>query len=246
MNISITERPFFYPAVIISIGIVLASLFAGFFISKIRGSDNALSVTGSAMQHVVSDTAKLSGSITRTVDEGGIPGGYTMIAADAAKIKKMAMDAGLTEKDITMLAPTVYEQFSYGQNGQITARNYVVSEQIILNSSSTEVIKTFSDKAVDIASMGIRFQTGGPEYYYSKLPELRISLLGDAIKDAKARANSIAKSANNSVGGLRSASVGIVQVLAPNSTNISDYGTYDTSTLEKDVMVTVRAEFGIN
>lgn len=246
MKTPITERPFFYPAIIISLGILLAGLFAGYFVSKIRGANDSLSVTGSAVQHVVSDTAKLSGSVTRTVSEGGIPGGYAMIAADTAKIKKTALAAGLTEADITTLSATVYEQFNYGQNGQITERNFIVTQQIILSSNSTDKIKNFSDKAAEIASQGVRFQTGGPEYYYSKLPELRISLLGEAIKDAKARANSIAQSAGNSVGGLRSASVGIVQVLAPNSQNISDYGTYDTSTLEKDVMVTVRAEFGIN
>ena len=72
-----------------------------------------------------------------------------------------------------------------------------------------------------------------------------MSLLGKAVKDAKARALSIAENSGAGVGSLESVSGGIVQVLAPNSTDISDYGSYDTSTIEKDIMVTVKAEFGI-
>jgi hypothetical protein len=75
------------------------------------------------------------------------------------------------------------------------------------------------------------------------LPELRVSLLGEALKDARARATEIAKSANTKVGALKSAASGVVQVSAPNSIDVSDYGNYDTSSMDKDVMVTVRATF---
>jgi hypothetical protein len=83
------------------------------------------------------------------------------------------------------------------------------------------------------------------EYYYSKLPELRVKLLSSAIKDAEARAKSIVESTGRKVGSIRSASSGVVQVLPVNSVEISDYGSYDTSYVDKDVMVTVKATFGL-
>jgi hypothetical protein len=67
--------------------------------------------------------------------------------------------------------------------------------------------------------------------------------LGQAIADAKARAVEIAKSGGASIGKLKSASSGVVQVMAPNSTNVEDYGSYDTSTIDKEVSVTARAAF---
>jgi hypothetical protein len=42
---------------------------------------------------------------------------------------------------------------------------------------------------------------------------------------------------------LRNASSGVVQVLAADGVDISDYGSYDTTSLNKEVMVTVRAVF---
>jgi hypothetical protein len=83
------------------------------------------------------------------------------------------------------------------------------------------------------------------EYYYSKLPDLRVSLLEDAVKDAKLRAEKIAAGTGRRVGSVRAASSGVVQVLSPNSVDISDYGNYDTSSVDKDVMVTVKASFDL-
>jgi hypothetical protein len=47
------------------------------------------------------------------------------------------------------------------------------------------------------------------------------------------------------VGALRSASSGVVQVLPEGGVEISDYGTYDTQNINKEVMVTVRADFSL-
>ena len=95
----------------------------------------------------------------------------------------------------------------------------------------------------DLLADGANLSPEQPQYYISTLPQLRVSLLGAAIKDAKARASAIAQSGGSSVGALETASSGVVQVLAPNSTNVEDYGQYDTSSIDKQVTVTVRANF---
>ncbi len=75
---------------------------------------------------------------------------------------------------------------------------------------------------------------------------MRVALLPDAIADAKARAESIATAGGNKIGSIKSASSGVVQVLSANSVEVSDYGSYDTSKIEKEIMVTVKASFAIN
>jgi hypothetical protein len=94
-----------------------------------------------------------------------------------------------------------------------------------------------------LSQQGVQFSPEAPQYSISNLADLRVSLMGDAVVDAKARAAGIAKAMGQSVGKLKSASSGVVQVLQPNSNDISDYGQYDTSTIDKDVMITVRATF---
>jgi hypothetical protein len=47
------------------------------------------------------------------------------------------------------------------------------------------------------------------------------------------------------LGELRAVSVGVFQITPPNSTEVSDYGEYDTTTLAKDVTAVVNVTFAL-
>jgi uncharacterized protein len=59
------------------------------------------------------------------------------------------------------------------------------------------------------------------------------------------RARALVETTGGRIGRLRSVDVGVFQVTAPNSTQVSDYGVYDTSTLDKDVIAVVNASFAL-
>ena len=65
------------------------------------------------------------------------------------------------------------------------------------------------------------------------------------LKDALQRANVLVDATGGHLGGLRDVNVGVFQVTAPNSTEVSDYGVYDTSTLRKDVTAVVNVSFAL-
>ena len=56
----------------------------------------------------------------------------------------------------------------------------------------------------------------------------------------------IAQSTGNSIGSVRSAKMGVLQITAADSTDVSDYGVYDTSTIEKDMTAVVNVSFAVN
>jgi len=70
-------------------------------------------------------------------------------------------------------------------------------------------------------------------------------MLGLATNDAKLRAQKIAEQAGTEIGDLKSASMGVFQITAPYSTEVSDYGMYDTSTIDKQITAIVKASFEI-
>jgi hypothetical protein len=70
-------------------------------------------------------------------------------------------------------------------------------------------------------------------------------LLTQATKDAKDRAQKIAENTGKKIDSLQTASQGVFQVTAKNSVEVSDYGTYDTASLEKKVTGVVRASFSL-
>ncbi|MFA5340100.1 MAG: SIMPL domain-containing protein, partial [Candidatus Omnitrophota bacterium] len=70
-------------------------------------------------------------------------------------------------------------------------------------------------------------------------------MLGMASADAKKRAERIASASGNRVGRIRSADMGVFQITPVNSTEVSDWGSNDTSSLEKKVFAVVHADFAI-
>jgi hypothetical protein len=122
-------------------------------------------------------------------------------------------------------------------------RKVAVSQSVSVKSNDIALIEKASGNVSQLAVQGVRVTPQNPEYLISNLADLRVSLIGKAVVDAQKRATEVTKAIGQSVGRLKSASSGVVQVMQPDSTDVSDYGQYDTSTKEKDVFVSVRAVF---
>jgi hypothetical protein len=132
------------------------------------------------------------------------------------------------------------QNYDVPQGGE---RSYTLRQTIDINSADVNAISEIAKNIQPLIDKGVIFSTSSLEFTYSKLPEERVSMLADAVKDAQARAMSLAQSSGKVVGQLKSASSGVVQVMSANSTDVSDYGSYDTSKIEKNIMMTVKASF---
>lgn len=241
MNNKFLSVPFVLPALVLGVAFVLASVIGGYTFYKTRTLDDALSVTGSAKTSVKADTVKWTFSTSRRVAEFSLQNGYASLARDLTAVQKFLSQNGIKEDQI-IITPVFMEQMYYDSNYQ-GPREVTLRQMITVSSQDVDGITRLAKNTDVLTQAGIFINTNQPEYYYSKLADLRVSLLSDAVKDAKARAEQIAKSSGQNVGTLKAASSGVVQVLPPNSIEVADYGAYDTSSIDKDVMVTVRATF---
>lgn len=61
----------------------------------------------------------------------------------------------------------------------------------------------------------------------------------------KKRAEAIATSSGKTVDSIKSVSMGVVQVMPAGTVDVSDYGMYDTGSIDKEVMVTVKTTFSL-
>jgi hypothetical protein len=222
----------FLVAVIISMGVLF----------RIRASNDVVSVTGSAKMEVTSDQAKWTTQVTRTVYESDLKSGYSQIASDAQKARAYLLAQGITEDELTVTPVSMFEVY---QQDSAAPKRYTLSQTFTVQSTDVEKLTRASNNLSPIINQGVIFSSLSLEYYYSKLPEARIQLLSQAIDDAKARAAELAKNSGSKVGSLKSATSGVVQVQSRNSTDVSDYGSYDTSQIEKQITVTVKATFSL-
>ncbi len=233
------REPIVRAAAVLACGPIIAALIAGYAFYQIRAASDVITVTGSARETVTSDHAKWTLNVSARTGLYDQTTGYTALARGVADIKKKLADAGFTEVETN--PSTVFEQ--YGQNSAITG--YQMSQDVVVQSSDVKKIQELANDTQKMQGSGYLVHTGAVEYTYTKLDLMRVSLLANAIKDASARAGAITKESGRSTGALKNASSGVVQVLPKNGVDISDYGSYDTQSIDKDVMVTIRAVFGI-
>lgn len=228
------------PSFILGFSLILSSLFISRSLVEIRKQDNVLTVVGSTRTRVISDQVKWRGEFFRRVLDKELKIGYTQMSKDKEEVMKFLKENGINEKEIT-ISPVFMEQV-YNENTS-QPREYILRQTVEINSEEVDKISNIAQSVQKLIDKGVLFSTVSLEYYYSKLPQLRIDLLGNAVEDAKIRAEKIASATGKKIKSVKSASMGVVQVLSPNSVEISDYGTYDVSTVEKEVMVTVKVSF---
>lgn len=241
------SRPGWYnPGVALGAGIVLAALIFGWFYSSAKKGDEAITVTGSAKRRISSDlvvwTAGVSAQAPQLADS------YAQLSGSIPKIKQYLLSKGIPEEQMTVSSITTTTVKRRDSDGNETAEitGYSLSQQIEVRSNDVAKIAQIAREATELINQGILIESSAPKYYYTKMGDLKVEMLGEAAKDAKERAEKIASSTGNSIGSVRSAKMGVLQITAADSTDVSDYGVYDTSTIEKDMTAVVNVSFAVN
>ncbi|MBM3243459.1 MAG: DUF541 domain-containing protein, partial [Candidatus Omnitrophica bacterium] len=122
---------------------------------------------------------------------------------------------------------------------------YRLSQGIEVKSYDVKKVEDISRQSTELIEQDIQLISNAPEYFYTKLAELKIEMLSSATEDAKKRAATMAQSTGNKIGAIRSAKMGTFQITPVNSYEVSWYGNNDTSSYEKKVMAVVNASFAI-
>ena len=204
-----------------------------------------ITVKGSARSRVTSDLATWSASVRsegKTLNEA-----YEALTASADRVTAFLTARGFKPEEVRLSAISsspFYERDAKGVDTREVA-GYALARQFTITTPDTARV---SGAAVEVTSLlkdGVNVSTEAPEYTLTKLPNLRIKLLGEAAQDARKRADEIVKNAGGSVGEVRSAQMGVLQITEPNSTEVSGTGRYDTSTIEKDISAVVTVTFGV-
>jgi len=228
-------------------GATIASslIFSKGFLSVTKFMREQITVTGSAQKDIQSDYAVWTGSFSRR--ETDMASAYQKLSGDLAQVKQYLVAQGIPEPEILVqqiATETLYQKNEKG-NDTNTIEGYRLRQTVELRSNDVEKIARISREATGLINEGIEFYSGSPEYFYTKLDELKVEMLAKATENAKLRAENMVKATGNRIGFMRSAKMGVFQITPVNSTEISDWGMNDTSSLSKKVTAVVNASFSI-
>jgi hypothetical protein len=232
-------------SLILALGIIISSYILTSGIKEIKGPGNSLSVKGSAKKQITSDLVVWTGSFG--LQSSSLSQAYQELKDSEKKVKAYLIKQGINDKDIIFSSIVTNTNYVMLPNGMYSNQidSYRLYQDVEIRSNDIDRITEISRNATDLINEGVEFQSNAPQYFYTKLSELKIDMIELATKDAKARAEKMLAVTGNRVGKLNSANIGIFQITPLYSDEISDYGINDTTSIEKEITSVVTCEFEV-
>jgi hypothetical protein len=207
-----------------------------------RNRNDVITVTGSTKKRIVSDYITWDASLT--AQQSTAPAAVKQLAAWTRRVRIFLRDQGVTAQELTLQPISTEIPGGVDENGNKLV-DYRLTRTFEVNSSRVQAIAAVAEHSSSLLAEGVPLAASPPQYVYTKLPSVRPQLLAVALKDAERRAQVLVAATGAKLGKLRGVDVGVFQVTTPNSTDVSDYGIYDTTTLLKDVTAVVNVTFAL-
>ena len=234
--------PIFLGIIIFSATFILSAYLVSNAILNLR-SDRTITVRGLAEMDITSDFATWTATFFTTAPT--LAEGHTRMVALKKRIENYLIENGFSKDSIEFQTLGSHEHIEFMRDGSSRSRGQRFHQNFTINSHDVYKIRDISQKITELMSEGIEINSWQPQYSYTGLNDLRIIMLSEATKDAKARAEEMAKSSGNKIGSILSASQGVFQITAVNSNEIADYGINDRSSIEKTMQSVVTVRYAV-
>jgi hypothetical protein len=227
----------------LAVGLVLSSMLGTAAWVKIKNSQFITS-KGSTRKNVTSDLVVWKGSFT--AEAPTLLDAQHKLKADATRVEKFLGDSGVTN---FVFKPIAIEELMASVSNETNGEN--ISRQRTVGYRLTQKVRVESGDVARVAQLdttplveqGVLFTTEPPQFLYTKVAEEKIEMLAEATRDARARAEQIARQGSRSIANLHDAEMGVFQITPLHETDTSGGGENDTSSLDKTITAVVTATF---
>lgn len=244
---------------VIGVSIIITALILGTAFKNRNENLDTISVVGLGTTDFISDEILWSGSFaTKSFD---IKEAYNKMISDQKIVADFFMSKGFKKEEFTFGAVQFNKRFRevrienpenvYQTKYEQVFDGYEATQTITFSAKKNpdlmKRIEEVSSKTSELINSGIELTSNSIQYTYSNLPNLKHSLIEKASKDASERAQKIVKTADGSLGKLKSASMGVFQITGQGSTEEDSYGgNFDTYSKNKTARITVRLEYELD
>jgi hypothetical protein len=225
---------------------------------RVKPEQRTIRVTGSAKKRIVSDLIQWDAVLEAHAPDR--TAAYKALHEETDKAIEFLKAQGIKPDEIRPQSASFEEQFDTLEEIKVLPgtnvptrtekkifKGFVTREVIEVHSTDVARIEKASREITSLLEEGVSITSGPPQYFYTRLGELKVEMLAAAGKDARARAENIIKSAGGAdIGKLIVADMGIININPANSTQTSEEGNNDTTSLEKDIITIVHAEFSLD
>jgi hypothetical protein len=220
-------------------------------VAQIRKSSPEVTVKGVATQDMRADEAEISGTISwRGTDRTA---GRAAVEAAREKIRALLRQAGVKESD-EEFNPVVVLRYDpahpsatnvdYSKYARGKEPDFLFQVNFGVRTGDIDVVAKFS--RIEVVPDGdVEIHRSSPVYRTVRFDASKKELLEAAGRDARRRAETLLLGSGSKVGPLIEASQGMFQIAAKGRLVDSDYGSVDTSAIDKTMRVVVTMRFEI-
>ena len=170
---------------IISIAVIVTGYILGHsYLSKGK-PDPVISVTGLGEQSFDSDLIVWRANFSRNNME--LKQAYADLNNDVKRVKSYLMSKGISEDEIVFEAADIQKMFHTeydGDGNEIGSyfTGYNLTQSLKVRSKKVDTVEKTSREVSQLIDAGIELNSNAPEYYYTKLAELKIKMIEEATK----------------------------------------------------------------
>ena len=164
--------------------IALAVIISGYLLAKgykdRSKTSQSISVTGSGEENFVSDLIVWRATFSKKNLE--LKQAYAELNSNQKEIKKYLIKKGVKMDEIIFEAVDIQKDFyyDYDQNGALRNtifNGYNLTQNLKVQSKNVDLIENISREVTELIDAGVELNSFAPEYYYTKLAQLKIKMI---------------------------------------------------------------------
>ncbi len=208
-------------------------------------TSRVITVKGYAEKAIAADQASWEFSVSAAAPD--LPAANATLDRHVTAVHDHLAREGMPPEALTAFPVSVATIFRKNDKGNATNEidHYLLRRSFRVASPDVRRIEAMANGLSPLLAQGIFVQAQAPEYISTEIDRHKKDLLAEATRNGHERAVILAEESGGHLGGLVDASQGVFQIVPLDSTRVSDYGVYDTTTIDKAVKAVVTLRFSV-
>lgn len=197
-------------AAIVALGLVVMGYCLKAGIDNFVNKDRQVTVKGLSENEVPANT--VTWPLTFSQQGNDLPTLYQSVNRTRDIIVRFIKDNGLTEDEITVNSPSVYDRTSNVWSENKSPYRYQMTAGITVKTKKVDEVRKASGQIGDLLNQGIAVDEGYINYDFTDFQEMKLKMMQEAIKNAEQAAMQFAENSNSRLGGIMQATQGTFSI----------------------------------
>jgi hypothetical protein len=230
---------------LIGVGVAAGGYFVGQGFYRAR-AERYVTVKGLVERDVKADLALWTVSYSSAGPD--LTSANNKLEQDQTVVLAFAARHGFSSDEIAVQPTTVSDAFAnqYQSNRPDPAQRFVIKGAIQIRSVKVDQVRKASQDTGDLVKQGVALGENypqAPQYFFTKLNDIRPPMLAEATRSARAVAEQFAADSRSHLGPIRRANQGVFEITSRDAAGGERGGNDDQSSIEKKVRLVTTVDY---